>query len=54
MIIGIILGLLQSTVFKNFGDLLQVGHYQTINNILTKIGLSSFKSWVPIRASHLE
>jgi hypothetical protein len=54
MTMGIILGLFQSTLLKNMKDFIQVAHYQTINNILTKIGLSSFKSWVPIRESYLD
>jgi len=53
LIIGILLGLLQATVFKNWNDFLQMKHYEFLNNVFCKIGLSSFKNWIQLNPSRL-
>lgn len=51
MISGLILGLLQATLLKDFKDLMQSNHYQSIESIIEKIGLTGFKNWIRINPS---
>lgn len=51
MIAGLILGLLQVTLLKDFKDLIQSNHYQSIETIIEKIGLTGFKNWIRMNPS---
>lgn len=52
MVTGILLGLVQCTLLKNTKDLLQPNHYQSINSIVTKTCLSTFKNWTPLHPTN--
>ena len=51
MIAGLILGLIQATLLKDFKDLMQSNHYQSIESIIEKIGLTDFKNWIRMNPS---
>lgn len=51
LIVGLTLGLIQASLLRNTKDFLQSDHYQSIEALMQKLGLTSFRNWVRMNPS---
>lgn len=51
LIVGLTFGLIQASLLRNTKDFLQSDHYQSIEALMQKLGLTSFRNWVRMNPS---